>query len=105
MADMPLDERIEALADIVAMTVEDDTTSDEITAALDTAADAVREGDMETAHEALTAAAARVAGLVEAAPDGEAKDTLEQVAKELGRTMEDTAGGILNDRVRQALGR
>lgn len=105
MADMPLDERLEALADIVAMTVEDETASDDITAALDAAADAVREGDMEAAHEALTAATTRVAELVEALPAGEAKDTLEQAARELGRVMEETAGGILDTRVRQALGR
>lgn len=103
MADTPLDERLQTLAEFVAATINDEDTAGAIIGALSAAADAYQAGDVESAHEQMHAALEILAQLAEAA-DGELKRTLEDIATELGACMEETAGILLSNHVQRALG-
>lgn len=103
MTDMPLDERLHALAESVAATIEDEDTADAIIETLAAAADAYQAGDAESAHEQMHAALEILAALAEAA-EGDAKQSLEALATELGACMEETAGVLLGNHVQSRLG-
>lgn len=103
MADIPLDERLNAIAESVAVTIEDEDTAGAIIEALAAAADAYQAGDVETAHEQMHAALEILAALAEAA-DGDLKQALEGIATELGACMEETAGVLLGNHVQSRLG-
>ena len=100
---MPLDERLQALAESVATTIEDEDTVGAIIEALAAAADAFQTGDVESAHEQMHAALEILAALAEAA-DGDTKQSLEALATELGACMEETAGVLLGNHVQARLG-
>jgi glutamate-1-semialdehyde aminotransferase len=103
VADPPLDERLNGIADAVAETVEDADTAGAIIETLAAAADAYQAGDIESAHEQMHAALEILAALAEAA-DGDAKQSLEALASELGACMEETAGVLLANHVQSRLG-
>lgn len=103
VADTPLDERLNALAESVAATVEDEDTAGAIIEALAAAADAYQAGDIEAAHAQMHDALEILAALADAA-DGDLKPTLEALATELGACMEETAGILLGDHIQARLG-
>lgn len=103
MADAPLDERLNALAESVAAAVDDQDTAGAIIEALAAAADAYQAGDIEAAHEQMHDALEILAELADAA-DGDTKQTFEALATELGACMEETAGILLGDHIQARLG-
>ena len=103
MADLPLDERLNDLAESVATTVEDEDAAGAIIEALAAAADAYQAGDIETAHEQMHDALEILAALADAA-DGDTKKTLEALATELGACMEETAGVLLAGHIQARMG-
>lgn len=102
MADLPLDERLNSIADTVAETVDDEDAAGAIIEALSAAADAYQAGDIETAHAQMHDALEIVAELAEAA-DGDTEPPLEAIAKDIAACMEETAGVLLGNHIQDRL--
>lgn len=103
MADLPLDERLNSIAETVAATVDDRDPAAAIIEALAAAAAAYQAGDIESAHEQMHGALEVVAELAEAA-DGDIKQALETIGQQIGACMEETAGILLCSHIQDHLG-
>jgi hypothetical protein len=103
VADTPLDERLNAIAESVATTVEDEDAAGAIIEALAAAADAYQTGDIETAHEQMHDALEILAELADTA-EGDTKQAIEDIGKQIGACMEETAGILLGDHIQDRLG-
>ena len=103
MADLPLDERLNAIAESVAATIVDEDSAGAIIEALAAAAAAFQAGDIETAHGQMHDALEAVAELAEAA-DSDTKPGLEAIATDIAACMEETAGILLGNHIQDRLG-
>lgn len=103
MADLPLDERLNSIADTVTATVEDEDAAGAIIEALSAAADAYQAGDIETAHAQMHDALEIVAELADTA-DGDTKQALDEIGRQIGACMEETAGILLGNHIQDRLG-